>query len=36
LPGSMEVPPISTNDPKTTLFGWIVTLVPRVGIVRPF
>ena len=36
LPGSKEVPPISTNDPKTTLFGWIVTLVPRVGIVRPF
>ncbi len=36
LPGSKEVPPISTNDPTTTLFGWIVTLIPRVGIVRPF
>jgi hypothetical protein len=36
LPGSKEVPPISTNDPRTILFGWIVTLVPRVGIVRPF
>ena len=36
LPGSKQVPPISTNDPKTTLFGWIVTLIPRVGIVRPF
>src|SRR6267378_2287011 len=36
LPGSKDVPLISTNDPRTTLFGWIVTLVPRVGIVRPF
>ena len=36
LPGSKEVPLISTNDPGTTLFGWIVTLIPRVGIVRPF
>ncbi|SHG35460.1 hypothetical protein [Bradyrhizobium erythrophlei] len=36
LPCSQAVPPIPTRDPKTTLFGWIVTLVPRVGIVRPF
>ena len=36
LPGSKQVPLISANDPKTTLFGWIVTLIPRVGIVRPF
>jgi hypothetical protein len=36
LPGSQSVPPIPTRDPKTTLFGWIVTLIPRVGIVRPF
>ncbi len=36
LPSSKEVPPISRNDPKTTLLGWIVTLIPRVGIVRPF
>jgi hypothetical protein len=36
LPASQAVPPIPTRDPKTTLFGWIVTLVPRVGIVRPF
>jgi len=36
LPSSKEVPLISRNDPKTTLFGWIVTLIPRVGIVRPF
>src|ERR1700688_3831749 len=34
LPASQAVPPIPTRDPKTTLFGWIVTLVPRVGIVR--
>ncbi len=36
LPGSKEVRLISTNDPRPTLFGWIVTLIPRVGIVRPF
>ena len=24
------------DDRKTTIFGWIVTLIPRVGIVRPF
>ena len=36
LPSSKDVPLISTNDPGTTLFGWIVTLIPRVGIVRPF
>jgi len=36
LPGSHAVPLIPTRDPKTTLFGWIVTVVPRVGIVRPF
>jgi len=36
LPSSKTVPPISTDDPRTTLLGWIVTLIPRVGIVRPF
>ena len=36
LPASLEVPPIATDDNKTTIFGWIVTLIPRVGIVRPF
>src|SRR5437868_12982452 len=35
LPGSKEVRLISTNDPRITLFGWIVTLIPRVGIVTP-
>jgi multisubunit Na+/H+ antiporter MnhE subunit len=36
LPGSQAVPPISGNDRKTTILSWIVTLIPRVGIVRPF
>src|SRR5882672_10121803 len=36
LPASQAVPPISTDDRKTTGLGWIVTLIPRVGIVRPF
>jgi hypothetical protein len=36
LPVSHAVAPIPARDPKTTIFGWIVTLIPRVGIVRPF
>jgi hypothetical protein len=36
LPASRNVAPISTGDRKTTIFGWIITLIPRVGIVRPF
>jgi hypothetical protein len=36
LPASQAVPAIATDDNKTTIFGWIVTLIPRVGIVRPF
>jgi hypothetical protein len=36
LPASQAVPPIPGGDRKTTILGWIVTLVPRVGIVRPF
>jgi hypothetical protein len=36
LPSAQAVALISTNDRKTTVFGWIVTLIPRVGIVRPF
>ena len=31
-----ELPPMAANDRKTQAFGWIVTLIPRVGIVRPF
>jgi hypothetical protein len=36
LPASREVAPIPTGDRRTTIFGAIVTLIPRVGIVRPF
>jgi hypothetical protein len=36
LPASHSVPLIPTDDRKTTILGWIVTLIPRVGIVRPF
>jgi hypothetical protein len=36
LPASRELPSISGDDRKTLIFGWIVTLTPRVGIVRPF
>jgi hypothetical protein len=36
LPASQSVPLIEACDRKTTIFGWIVTLIPRVGIVRPF
>ncbi len=31
-----ETLPITADDRKTQLFGWILTLIPRVGIVRPF
>jgi len=36
LPASQAVPPISGSDRTTTILGWIVTAIPRVGIVRPF
>jgi len=36
LPASKDVPLIPTDDRETTVFGWIVTIIPRVGIVRPF
>ena len=36
LPASQAVAPIAADDNKTTTFGWIVTVIPRVGIVRPF
>ncbi len=35
LPGSVVAPP-AADDRRTTVLGWIVTLIPRVGIVRPF
>ena len=36
LPASREVPLISGDDRKTFILGWVVTLIPRVGIIRPF
>jgi hypothetical protein len=36
LPVVQAVPPISADDRKTAIFGWIITIIPRVGIVRPF
>jgi hypothetical protein len=36
LPASRETPPIPADDTKTTIFAAILTLIPRVGIVRPF
>lgn len=36
LPASRQTPLIPSNDRKTTVFGAIITLIPRVGIVRPF
>ena len=36
LPIAKDVTPISADDRKTLAFGWIVTLIPRIGIVRPF
>jgi hypothetical protein len=36
MPAAQAVSPPSADDKKTAVFGWIVTLIPRVGIVRPF
>jgi len=36
LPASQAVPPVSTDDRKTIILGWILAFIPRVGIVRPF
>ncbi len=36
LPARQETPLIPAEDQKTNIFGLIVTLIPRVGIVRPF
>jgi hypothetical protein len=36
LPASRDVALISTGDRKNLIFGWIIALIPRVGIVRPF
>jgi hypothetical protein len=36
LPASGDVPPITADDRNTQAFGWVITAIPRVGIVRPF
>jgi hypothetical protein len=36
LPSSQTIPLISADDKKTGILGWIVTLIPRVGVIRPF
>src|SRR3982074_262075 len=36
LPSSKLVPLISRDDRKTMFLGWVVPLIPRVGIGRPF
>ena len=36
LPSTRIAPPMPAEDRSTNIFGWIVTLIPRVGIVRPF
>jgi hypothetical protein len=36
LPAQRAAPPIAMHDRRTSVLGWIVTLIPRVGIVRPF
>ncbi len=36
LPSARAVPPIAGDDKKTGILGWIVTVLPRVGVIRPF
>jgi len=36
LPSAQAVLPIKGDDRKTGILGWIVTLIPRVGVIRPF
>jgi hypothetical protein len=36
LPALKSVPPVATGDRASKIQGWMVTLIPRVGIVRPF
>ena len=36
LPAKQEAPLIPAEDRSTNIFGLILTLIPRVGIVRPF
>jgi hypothetical protein len=36
LPAARSVAPIAGDGRATNVFGWVITLIPRVGIVRPF
>ena len=36
LPAARSIAPIPAGDRGTNIFGWIVTAIPRVGIIRPF
>jgi hypothetical protein len=36
LPTARDAAPIPAEDRNTKILGWIITLIPRVGIVRPF
>jgi hypothetical protein len=36
LPAKQQAPLIPAEDRNTNIFGLIITLIPRVGIVRPF
>jgi hypothetical protein len=36
LPAARETALIPAEDQKTNIFGLALTLIPRVGIVRPF
>ncbi|MGJ4930888.1 hypothetical protein ACQR1I_29330 [Bradyrhizobium sp. HKCCYLS2038] len=36
LPTTKPVALIDGDDRKTTILGWIITVIPRVGIIRPF
>ena len=36
LPAAQAARPISAENRNTNIFGWVITLIPRVGIVRPF
>jgi hypothetical protein len=36
LPSAQAALPIKGADRKAGIFGWVVTLIPRVGVIRPF
>jgi hypothetical protein len=36
LPAARDTPPVPADETRTTIFAAVVTLIPRVGIVRPF